>query len=70
MNHRVMHFHCPGCSARIKAPVELIGRKRGCPRCGRSLVVRRSKPRDAEPVLVLVDGDERCSLAVAYRRGA
>jgi hypothetical protein len=48
-------FRCPGCKARIKAPVQLAGQRRSCPGCGHNLLVPRKIPQDAEPVLVVVD---------------
>ncbi len=52
-------FRCSGCDARIKAPVNLLGRWRTCPGCQRRIIVRDERgyrPRDAEPVLVGDDG--------------
>jgi hypothetical protein len=43
---RKVAFPCPSCLARIKAPIELIGRRRQCPGCGHKLVVYDP---DAEP---------------------
>jgi hypothetical protein len=45
-------FRCPGCRARIKAPAELSGRRRNCPGCGTSFVVRTQRPPDSDPLLV------------------
>lgn len=45
-------LRCPGCNARIKAPVELIGQRRHCPGCKASFVVRPRPPQDSSPVLV------------------
>jgi uncharacterized paraquat-inducible protein A len=45
-------FRCPACRARIKAPLQLIGQTRDCPRCGRRLVVKMSPPQDAGPVIL------------------
>jgi hypothetical protein len=42
---------CPACNAHIKAPAQLLGQVRPCPRCGRRLVIRTKTPKDAEPVL-------------------
>jgi uncharacterized paraquat-inducible protein A len=35
-----IHIHCPGCRASVKAPAELAGQIRPCPRCGRRLLLR------------------------------
>ena len=70
MNSHSIHFRCPQCGARIKAPAQLVGRRRDCPRCGRPVLVRRSSPRDADPVLAPLEREEGRSLGVAYRRGA
>ena len=48
-------LRCPGCNARIKAPLNLLGRWRVCPGCNTRFIVRneaKSKPVDAQPVLV------------------
>jgi DNA-binding response OmpR family regulator len=42
---------CPGCGARIKAPVALIGQTRSCPRCNQVIVVREA-PIDEGPKLI------------------
>ncbi len=47
-----IHVRCPACRARIKAPSQLIGQTRPCPRCKRSLEVRMSPPEDLGPVLI------------------
>ncbi len=47
---------CPTCNAKIKAPVELLGQKRKCPRCRARVEIARSKPIDASPKVLL--GDE------------
>ena len=43
---------CSACGARIKAPVQLLGKKRPCPNCKRTLVVRPVAPADEGPMLV------------------
>lgn len=49
-------FRCPVCNARIKAPVQLIGQNRSCPRCSHHFVVPRQVPLDETgPVLVADD---------------
>jgi hypothetical protein len=70
MNTDFVRFCCPWCRAKIKAPRELVGERRDCPRCGHAFFVPRHASQDVGPVLVLVEGEERCSLGVAYRRGA
>jgi hypothetical protein len=47
-----IRVRCPACRARIKAPAELIGQRRPCPRCKKSLEVRMSPPDDLGPVLI------------------
>jgi len=49
--HSTIRVRCPGCNARIKAPFALLGQTRGCPRCGRRLVIKTKSPDDAEPML-------------------
>jgi DNA-directed RNA polymerase subunit RPC12/RpoP len=46
-------FRCPACAARIKAPLQLIGQTRDCPRCGGRLVVKLSPPQDAGPAFLV-----------------
>jgi uncharacterized paraquat-inducible protein A len=50
-----IHVRCPGCRARIKAPAQLIGQTRDCPRCRKPLVVQMSPPDDSGPVLLSDD---------------
>jgi hypothetical protein len=45
-------FRCSGCKARIKAPVQLLGRSCPCPGCGTRLDIRLQAPEDAAPLLV------------------
>ncbi len=49
--HSTIRVRCPGCDARIKAPFELLGKTRSCPRCKRRLVIQTKTPDDAEPML-------------------
>ncbi len=70
MKTRSIRFRCPKCSARIKAPTQLSGRSRDCPGCRHPFTVPQLVPADVGPVLVLVEGEESCTLGVAYRRGA
>ena len=37
-------FRCPGCDARIKAPVELLGQRRSCPGCKTPMHVKTVEP--------------------------
>jgi uncharacterized paraquat-inducible protein A len=48
-------FACPACQARIKAPLQLVGHSRSCPRCGQTLSVPVQVPSEEPPVLVLDD---------------
>jgi len=68
MTTNTIHFRCAHCKARIKAPVQLLGRQRDCPGCNHSFTVPYYVPQDAGPILVLVEGNDRCSLGVAYQR--
>lgn len=43
---------CPGCAARIKIPVQLLGRTRKCPGCNRVFVLQRPPLEDSGPMLV------------------
>ena len=70
MNGKSILFRCPTCDARIKAPVQLSGRNRDCPGCKHAFVVPRFIPDDAEPLFVLIEGEDRCLLGIAYRRTA
>ena len=63
-------FRCQECRARIKAPVQLVGRSRSCPGCGRALKVPVVLAADAEPILVPVEGEDRFTLGVMYRSDA
>jgi hypothetical protein len=51
-----IRFRCPGCRARLKAPVRLLGRPCSCPGCYRDLSVRPEPPEDAGPRLVIDSG--------------
>lgn len=48
-----MICRCPGCGARIKAPLGLRGKTRPCPGCKRPFVVRLQPPEDEGPKLVM-----------------
>jgi hypothetical protein len=43
---------CLACNAKVKAPAQIVGQVRPCPRCQKPLLIRNSPPRDAGPVLV------------------
>ena len=64
--HSSIRVRCPGCDARIKAPIEMLGQTRPCPRCKRRLVIRTQAPNDAQPVLLHDDrlGGSQLSRAV------
>jgi uncharacterized paraquat-inducible protein A len=49
--HSTIRVRCPGCNARIKAPFEMLGQTRSCPRCKRRLVIQTKAPEDAQPML-------------------
>jgi uncharacterized paraquat-inducible protein A len=50
-----IRFRCPSCSARIKAPSQLLGQKRICPKCGSEITVQPEAPEDLGPMLLLDD---------------
>lgn len=52
----IIRLRCPGCNARIKAPIQLIGQSRACPGCGHEIAVRRNIPEDVGPVLMGGEG--------------
>jgi hypothetical protein len=54
--HPSIRISCPGCSARIKAPFELLGKTRKCPRCRLPLNILTKPPKDSEPILSGEDG--------------
>ncbi|MFO0841495.1 MAG: hypothetical protein U0797_03710 [Gemmataceae bacterium] len=55
MAHTKIRLRCPGCHARITAPVELHGQRRYCPGCSTPFIVRASRPQDSDPMLVTTD---------------
>src|SRR5262249_35084344 len=67
MTPAAVHFHCPGCRARIKAPAQLRGQSRNCPRCRVPLTVPFVAPEDAGPVLVMLEEPDRFVLGVLPR---
>ena len=46
---------CTACGARIKAPLQLLGKSRPCPNCRIAFVVRPQPPEDEGPKLVMDD---------------
>jgi hypothetical protein len=50
-----IRFRCPSCSARIKAPMQVIGRTHTCPQCRQpmsiDLLVHMGAKQDCGPVL-------------------
>jgi uncharacterized paraquat-inducible protein A len=50
-----IHLLCPGCGARIKAPFQLIGLTRSCPRCQHQLNIEIAAPQDSGPLLAADD---------------
>ena len=57
-----IHCRCSGCGARIKAPVQLLGKSRPCPNCRRAFVVRPQPPEDEGPKLIMDDREPTVSL--------
>jgi CheY-like chemotaxis protein len=47
-----LRIRCPGCFARIKAPVQLVGKMRDCPKCGERIFIHRGPPEDCGPALM------------------
>jgi hypothetical protein len=47
-----VYFNCPGCNARIKAPVQFLGTYRNCPGCKIRFIVRSQPRQDAGPLFV------------------
>jgi hypothetical protein len=70
MTSTSIRFHCPGCQARIKAPLQLVGQERSCPGCGDLLLVPPVTPEDSGPVLVLLEQGERLTLGIRHGMGA
>ena len=46
---------CFGCQARIRAPRQLVGSSRPCPRCRAPLAVRIALPSEQDICLVPID---------------
>ncbi len=51
-----LRLQCPGCNARIKAPIQLVGQARPCPKCGQEIYVQRQAPEDSDAILIGLDG--------------
>ena len=66
MKTNYIHFHCPSCRARIKAPLLLAGRARNCPGCEQAFTVPRGLPEDAGPMLVPIEGLDHYMLGINY----
>ncbi len=45
-------IRCYFCQARIKAPAQLLGQVRSCPKCGTQLTIRLQVPVEEGPILV------------------
>ncbi len=43
---------CPNCNVRIKAPAQLLGKMRACPKCGERLFIHYAPPEDCGPALL------------------
>jgi CheY-like chemotaxis protein len=43
---------CPSCHARIKAPAQLLGKMRDCPKCSERFFILRPPPEDCGPALL------------------
>ena len=56
--HSFLRIRCPGCYARIKAPVQLVGKARECPICGESIFIHRGPPEDCGPALLSDESTE------------
>ena len=70
MNSSPVRFVCPACGTRLKAPGQLMGQGRDCPRCGCQLTVPRHVREDIGPILVLSEAPPGYRAGAAYRRGA
>jgi hypothetical protein len=60
-------LRCPSCSARIKAPVQLVGQRRACPNCSCQFVVRPQVPEAEGPMLVGDDSSNSWQYAAPRR---
>ena len=53
-----VHFHCPACLSKLKAPERMVGTTGPCPHCSAPVLVPPQAPSEAMPVLVYEEGDE------------
>jgi DNA-binding response OmpR family regulator len=44
---------CPGCGARLKVPVQLLGQSRACPGCRKDFVLRPASLEDQDVMLIM-----------------
>jgi hypothetical protein len=51
----MIQFVCSGCKARIRAPRQLVGSARPCPRCRQRLDIHVTLPSEADICLVPLD---------------
>ncbi len=51
----MIQFVCSGCKARIRAPRQLVGSFRPCPRCRERLEIHVPLPSEADICLVPID---------------
>jgi DNA-binding NtrC family response regulator len=56
---------CPGCGARIRAAVELLGKMRICPGCQQPMIVQAIPPEDERPKLAMDAGQPQIRRAPA-----
>jgi DNA-directed RNA polymerase subunit RPC12/RpoP len=61
-------FQCAGCNARLRAPIQAVGRSGSCPNCGHKMKVRPQAPAPEGPVLVGEDGPALAQSAPAWMR--
>lgn len=52
-------LRCPGCNAKLRAPLALAGRTCTCPGCKTRVVVRVPAPTDSDVALVPLDLSRR-----------
>jgi hypothetical protein len=68
MNTHAIHFRCPHCRSRIKAPCQLIGQSRACPGCQQPFAVPGVMIEDAGPILVPIEDCDHYTLALMPRQ--
>jgi len=64
MSNRI-HFHCPACSTRLRAPLRLVGQACPCPTCNHAVKVRPCAPDEEGPILVDISGGQADDASVA-----